>query len=158
MATRVSDSTPLIAFARIGRLQLLREIVDRLEVPEAVWEELVGARERSGAVEILRADWIVVRAVLNVPPTLLVTLDRGESEVIALAEQLRAEEVLLDERAARALALSRGLRVTGTIGLLVRAKERRLIPEVRPVAEEMRRRGIRYGERFLAEVFRLVGE
>lgn len=154
----VSDSTPLIAFARIGELELLRRVVDQLIVPQAVWDELTAARNRAGAAEIQKASWIEARAVVSVPPQLLQLLDRGEAEVILLAEQINADEVVLDERAARAVALSRGLHVVGTAGLLVRAKDRQLIPTIRPLIERMRIQGIRYRDRFVVELLRQVGE
>jgi hypothetical protein len=154
----VSDSTPLIAFARIGELELLRRVVDQLIVPQAVWEELTAATNRAGAAEIQNAAWIGARAVESVSPDLLQLLDRGEAEVILLAELIDADEVVLDERAARAVALSRGLRIVGTAGLLVRAKHRRLIPTIRPLIERMQIEGIRYSDRFVAELLRQAGE
>lgn len=154
----VSDSTPLIAFARIGELELLRRIVGELIVPQAVWDELTAARNRAGAAEIQKASWIEARAVETVPPELLQVLDRGEAEVILLAEQIDADEVVLDERAARAVALSRGLHLVGTAGLLVRGKHRRLFPTIRPIIERMRTEAIRYSDRFVAELLRQAEE
>lgn len=57
----VSNSTPLIAFARIGELELLRRIVGRVVIPTAVWDETTGATNRAGADEVQRAAWIEVR-------------------------------------------------------------------------------------------------
>lgn len=82
----VSDSTPLIAFARIGELELLKDVVNQLIVPQAVWDELTAARNRAGAAEIQKASWIEARTVESAPPELLQLLDRGEAEVILLAE------------------------------------------------------------------------
>jgi predicted nucleic acid-binding protein len=112
----VSNATPLIAFARIGELTLLEGIVHQITLGETVWAEVTAVTTHPGAEAIGQATWITVRAVTLVPTDLLALLDRGEAEVIALAEELRAQEVLLDERAARAIAITRGLPVIGTAG------------------------------------------
>ena len=85
-------------------------------------------------------------------------LDQGEAETIALAEQLGASEVLLDERAARALALARGLQIVGSAGLLVRAKERGLIDAVQPYVQRMRAQGVRFSDRFVQALLDQIGE
>jgi predicted nucleic acid-binding protein len=154
----VSNSTPLLAFARIDELGLLAQIVQHILVPEAVWHEVTYDLERPGAESIYSASWIEVRSVRAVPPELLVLLERGEAEVIALAETVTAAEVVLDERAARAVATTRGLKIIGSAGLLVRAKRQRLITDVRPYLERMQSRGIRYGQRFVQELLRQIGE
>lgn len=154
----VSNATPLIAFARIGELGLLERIVEQLTLPQAVWQEVTEASERPGAETIREASWIAVRAVSSVSADLLTLLDRGEAEVIALAEELDADEVIIDERAARAIAITRGLPVIGTAGLLVRAKDRRLIAAVRPLLTRMQERGMRYSQRFFESLMEQLGE
>jgi len=154
----VSNSTPLIAFARIGELELLHHLVQHVLVPEAVWREVTEAGDRPGTAEIRSAPWVEVRAVATVPPELLHLLDRGEAEAIALAEEITAEELLLDERAARAVAVARGVKIMGSAGLLIRAKQRSLITVVRPFLERMQAQGIRYSQRFVEELFRQLGE
>jgi uncharacterized protein len=154
----ISNATPLIAFARIGELTLLEGIVHHVTLPETVWGEVTVVTAHPGAEDIRQATWITVRAVTSVPAELLALLDRGEAEVIALAEELSAQEVLLDERAARAIAITRGLPVIGTAGLLVRAKDRGLIPAVRPFLSRMQAEGVRYSQRFLETLLGRLGE
>ena len=154
----VSNSTPLIAFARIGELELLRQIVRHVLVPEAVWQEVTEAGNRPGAEEIRGASWVEVRTVRAIPPELLLLVDRGEAEVIALAEEIAADELLLDERAARAVAIARGLKIIGTAGLLVRARQGGTIAAVRPFLERMQARGIHYSRQFVEEFLRQLGE
>ena len=154
----VSNATPLIAFARIGELTLLERIVEQLILPQAVWQEVTGVSDRPGAETIREASWIDVQSVSEVPADLLTLLDRGEAEVIILAEELGADEVLLDERAARAVAITRGLSVLGTAGLLVRAKDRNLIPAVRPMLTRMQEAGMRYSQKFFESLLEQLGE
>ena len=154
----VSNSTPLIAFARIGELELLRRIVGHVCIPAAVWDEITGATNRAGADEVQRAAWIEVRTPTSVGRDLTALLDQGEAETIALAEELGASEVLLDERAARALASARGLQIIGSAGLLVRAKERGLIDAVQPYLQRMRAQGVRFSDRFVRALLNQIGE
>jgi predicted nucleic acid-binding protein len=127
-------------------------------LPETVWSEVTAVTAHPGAEAIGQATWIAVRAVTSVPAELLALLGQGEVEVIALAEALRAQEVLLDERAARAIATTRGLSVIGTAGLLVRAKDRGFIPAVRPFLSRMQAEGVRYSQRFIETLLGRLGE
>jgi predicted nucleic acid-binding protein len=155
---RISNATPLIAFARIGELALLARLVPRVAVPEAVWHEVTDDPTQRGAEAIRQATWIDVYPVTTVPGELLALLDRGEAEVIALAEACAAQEVLLDERAARAIAIARGLHIIGTAGLLVRAKQQGMIPAVEPVLTRMQAQGVRYSQTFVAALLQQLGE
>jgi len=118
----VSDSSPLIALAKIGRLNLLEhEIV----VPKAVFEEITRSR-REYARKLYKWGKNRVSVVNNRQAVeyLELVLDRGEAEVIVLAEELRADAVLIDDLKARKTAVLRGLAVVGAIGVLLDAKER----------------------------------
>ena len=154
----VSNSTPLIAFARIGELALLQKIVEHVLIPEAVWWEVTGAGNRLGVEEIRKASWVEVRTVRTIPSEIIPLLDLGETEAIALAEEITASELLLDERAARAIATARGLNIIGTAGLLARAKQQGLITLVRPFLERMQIRGIRYSRQFVEGFLKELGE
>jgi predicted nucleic acid-binding protein len=127
-------------------------------LPETVWSEMTAVTAYPGAEAIGQATWIAASAVTSVPAELLALLDRGEAEVIALAEELRAQEVLLDERAARAIAVTRGLPVIGTAGLLVRAKDRGFIPAVRRFLFRMQAEGVWYSQRFIETLLWRLGE
>jgi predicted nucleic acid-binding protein len=148
----------LLAFARINALELLEHIVRHILIPKTVWHEVTRDSWRSGAEAIRHASWVEVRPVFTIPPEILPLLDRGEAEVIALAEAIVATEVVLDERAVRAVATARGLKIIGTAGLLVRAKQRGMISAVRPWLERMQNQGMRYSQRFVKELFRQLGE
>jgi predicted nucleic acid-binding protein len=136
----VSDSSPLIALARIGHLSLLREMYGQVAVPQAVYGEVVnGQGGRPGAAEVARADWIVVRKVRNaaVVSALRADLGAGESEAIALALEFPDPLLLVDERLARRAAVRLGLDPVGTIGVLVEAKRKGLVPAIRPLLDDL---------------------
>jgi len=101
----ISDSSVLIGLSSIDQLHLLKELLhDEIFIPGAVWHEVVetGAG-RPGAKCIESAGWITVRQVIETDLLCLLKndLDSGEAEAIALAKEIHAELILLDERAAR---------------------------------------------------------
>jgi predicted nucleic acid-binding protein len=123
----VADASVLIGLSSIGRLALLHErFPDGVLVPSAVWREVVEqGGERPGAHEVAGADWVTVRDVTarEIVQLLQMELEEGEAEAIALGHETAAEVVLLDERDARRAAKQLGLRVLGTIGILIWAKQ-----------------------------------
>ena len=137
----VRNSSALINLARIGKLTLLRELFVVLIVPDAVWQEVVveGAGQ-PGADEIGSADWIQRQAVMNMQlvHALQQDLDGGEAEAIALALEIGADLLLMDENLGRETAQHLGLRYIGLIGALVMAKRKGLICAVKPHLDMLR--------------------
>jgi predicted nucleic acid-binding protein len=157
----ISNATPLIAFARIGELPLLQAIVKNLVIPTAVAREISEYEpERSGSIDLFQESWITIQPVQSERQVLLLlpTLDRGEAEVIALALEQNARLVLMDELAGRQVADSLGIPITGSIGVLIRAKQLGKIPTIKPYIETMLQQGIRYSRRFIHEVLQYVEE
>jgi uncharacterized protein len=123
-----SNTSPICNLAIVGRLQLLRSQFGEIWIPAAVKGELDRLHHADALKEIQRAfeeGWIKMKPLASdgVARLLQATLDPGEAEAIALALELRAELILLDERDGRAAAERAGLRVTGVLGVLLRAKE-----------------------------------
>ena len=134
----VADTSPLFYLAALGRLSLLRQLYGRLTVPDSVWAEaLVGDFEIPNTKPALEAaresGWIIIRPC--VPPLMdlrLADLDAGERDALTLAVTLRADLVIIDELAGRAEAARLGLTITGTVGVLIEAKRRGLLPAIGP--------------------------
>ncbi len=156
----IVNATPIISLALIGKLALLHELYGEVIVPSAVWEEVaIGGIGRIGATELRQSDWIHVTSLQDPSRAdLLFDLDRGEAEVIALAQELKADLVILDERLARRQAKRLRLAVTGTLGILIKAKQRGLIPAVKPLISRLQQGGIRLGDALVAEALLLADE
>ena len=120
----IVNATPLIALARIDRLDLLRSLFNDVIVPDAVYTEVVarGAR-KPGAAALLRTPWLqVVPSPVSTPiEPFLTGLDIGEIAVLLLARQIKPDWVVIDERQARRVAFAMGLPVKGTLGILLAA-------------------------------------
>ena len=119
----VSDSTPLIALARINRFHLLQELFGELTIPSAVYAEVVTAGEgRVGSEALRNANWIHCCPVNNraLVTFLKISLDDGEAEALALTQETGADLLLMDDGEGRRIAEAVGIKLTGTIGLLLR--------------------------------------
>jgi predicted nucleic acid-binding protein len=157
----VSDSSPLIALGSVGQLQLLQTLYGRVTIPEAVRDEVARDPHRPGAREVLAAEWIEVRPASDtLERYLALTLvHQGEAEAIGLAIELDAELLIVDDRRARDLAETMGLRVTGVAGVLLEAKQRGLVAAVKAILAALSTTvGFRLGAAFHAAILEAAGE
>lgn len=154
----VSNATALVLFTRIGRLSLLHEVLGELVIPQAVADELA-VPGKPGAVEVQAASWIRVVAVRDRDRVgrLPAHLGRGEREAIVLAGEQGAT-FLSDDGPARRVAREQGLAVTGSLAVLLRAKDRGLIPSVKELLDEMIRQDFRISRQLYREVLQQAGE
>jgi len=140
-----SNTSPISNLAIIGRLNLLRSQFGEIWIPPAVQSELDQLAHLVARQEIqqaLRDGWIKPKALQadKVARLLASTLDPGEAEAIALALELSADLILLDERDGRSAAERAGLRVTGVLGVLLRAKNNGQIQLIKPEVQALRSR------------------
>lgn len=155
MTIVVSNATPLIALARIGRFDLLHDVCGEILITDAVVGEIEaggeGAPGREEVRRALAAGWLEERAVgcSRELAGLSVDLDIGEATTIMLAVDLGAALVLLDERKAQARARALGLNVVGTIGTLLLAKRRGLMPDLERSVERLQQEGFHIGPELL---------
>jgi uncharacterized protein len=157
----ISNATPLITFARIGQMPLLKQVMGDLIIPTAVADEIsVYGQSKPGAIDLNQETWIQTQSLQSRQQVqlLLPTLDLGESEVIALALETQAPLILMDELTGRKVAESLNLKVSGSIGVLIRAKQLGYLPEIKPLIEKMRQTGIYFSDRFIQAVLQQVGE
>jgi predicted nucleic acid-binding protein len=122
----ISDSSPLIVLVKIGRVELLHALFGRVLVPPEVRDEL-GYPKRPDAVRAFVASppaWLEVRAPAKVDP--IPGLQAGEAAAISLAQELKADRIIIDESKGRKEATARNLRVVGTLGVLEIAAEEKL--------------------------------
>ncbi|MDE3259348.1 MAG: DUF3368 domain-containing protein [Gemmatimonadota bacterium] len=135
----ICNTSPLQYLHQANVLELLPALVGQVYIPEAVAAELREGRRRNvplPAVEEL--SWLVVRPVRD--PTLLplvTNLGDGEKEVLALGLETQSPLLLIDDRDARRYARTLELEVSGTLGLLLRAKEQGVLDAVRPVLDRL---------------------
>lgn len=153
-ALLVADSSPLIVLAKIGRLEILPKLNQRILVPSTVWREVVINKPPSfDSRSLEEANWIEIVDLGTVPLSeALQQLDPGETAAIQLAEQYPGCRLLMDERLGRRIASQLGIRVVGTLGLLVEAKYQGLIPAVRAEIQRLLEVGHFLSEELIQQV------
>jgi len=122
----VIDTSPILALiAALGDLRVLQQLYSRVIVPLEVCEEiLVESAARLGAEEFEAANWLEKRSKsMTIQPPLSNLLDKGEASVIQLALNEGIQTVCIDEAVGRRIARLSGLRLTGSIGILIKAKQ-----------------------------------
>jgi hypothetical protein len=139
----VVNTGPILALSLLGVIDLLRKFYQPVYIASAVEQEIrYGGQGAPGYKEVTESDWLAKCHLENpLPPLLSMELDPGEAETIALALEKRVGRVLIDESIGRQMATYLGLRPTGTVGILLRAKKREYIPEVRPLLDNLMKRG-----------------
>lgn len=156
----VCNTGPIIGLSRAGLSHLLGSLFSRVLLPAPVVTEL-RARHSGDAADIERAIALsqIVRLAQPPEPLLLAELDLGEAAVIQAAREHGITGVLINERRARRVASPvYGLSVRGTCAVLLEARNRQLIPKVRPALEAMLAGGYFIGPQLKAECLRLAGE
>ena len=138
--TIVSNTSPISNLAQVGHIDLLQKLYKTVLIPTAVYEELLDKRAGETIIKAVRsATWLEVQLVQNqkLVTELRNILNLGEAEAIALAIEVNATRLLIDERLGRQEATFRGLRITGVFGVLLTAKQQKLIPAIKPVIDDL---------------------
>jgi predicted nucleic acid-binding protein len=150
----VADTSPINYLILIGEIEVLGTLYGRVLIPKAVHEEL----SRPGAPEPVRLwiaqppVWLEIRSHSAAPDPSLARLDLGEREAIALAEELAADQIVLDEMLGRRAAQKRGLTVIGTVGVLRDAASEGLL-DLRSSIERLQRTNFHISPAILAILF-----
>lgn len=140
----IVNSTPLIILCSIGKLNILKQLYTEINIPQAVFREVT--EKPDSACQILKEslDWIHIEKIQSEVDKKMykAKLHDGEVEVMILAQQeIKADLVIIDDNAAKKTAKYLGLPVTGTMGVLLKAKHEGYITEIASIIEEMRRKG-----------------
>ncbi|WP_343210123.1 DUF3368 domain-containing protein [Anaerolentibacter hominis] len=155
------NSTPLIVLCSVGKLDLLRKLYKEIYIPQAVFDEVT--EKPDSACQLLKEslDWIHVEKVHNDSDRKMykAKLHDGEVEVMILAqEKKKADLVIIDDNAAKKTAKFLGLTVTGTIGVLLKAKREGYITELAPIIENMQNNGFYISVQLKKIVLEQAGE
>jgi len=155
----VVNSTPLVAFWSIGRLDILRDLFGEILIPPAVREEFLSSEKEARRKVLRESSWIRVVPLENPNRAAAYAgLDEGESQVLVLAEEQNAALVLVDERKARRYAEILKLPLSGTLGVLLLAKEEEIVSAVSPLLKALREVGLYLHEDLVEYVLKMAGE
>jgi hypothetical protein len=156
----ICNTSPLQYLYQVDLLHALQALAGQIVIPPAVAEELAAGRTAGVSLpDPTTLDWITIRRPTSAAAVPLVTdLGPGEAEVLMLALEAREAVVILDDALARRAAAMLGLRVTGTLGLLLDAKRAGLIPAITPILDQLHALHFRLASHTRSAVLALAGE
>lgn len=144
----IVNSTPLIVLCGIGQLNLLKKLYGEIYIPKAVYQE-VTAKTDSACLQLKNEkSWIHVAEIKDTGDKKMykAKLHDGEVEGMILAQEMKSDLVILDDNAAKKTAKYLGLTVTGTLGILIKAKQDGYIQQIHPLLSMMKRKGFYISE------------
>lgn len=146
----IADSSCLILLSKIEELEILRSVYKQIHITPEIAEEF--------GLDL--PDWIEIKEVNNKALQLLFqeTLDVGESSALALAYETQDCTVIIDELKARKTAAKMNIRMTGTIGLILIAKNQNKISSAKSVFDKIRSTNFRISDRIINEALKEAGE
>lgn len=154
----VSNTTPIISLASIGQLSLLTELFGKTYIPQAVYHE-IKYKKSYGYQEIDKPCFETITIQSNDHLGFLLNdLDKGEAEAIFLAKELKADILIIDERMGYEIAQSQKINSIGTLTVLQVAKEKQLITKVKPLLNEMIKKGRWYSKAVYTQFLKQIGE
>jgi predicted nucleic acid-binding protein len=146
----ISDTSCLVVLDKIDELNLLRK----------VYTEVITTPEVQAEFKNPVPDWIKIQSPkdLKLQQELEVKVDKGEASALALGVEISNCIIILDDLKARKVAESLHLHFTGTLGLLVKAKELRVITQVKPLIDKLKGIGLRFSPEVEQEILKQSGE
>ncbi len=157
----VVNTTPLIALSHVGQLEVLKDLYGEIIIPDAVYKELAVKEESISKKAVDNAlDWIHIGHIQNhMAKSMYKTqLHDGEVEVMILSKEIEADIVIIDDGNAKKHAKYLGLPVTGTLGILIKAKQEGYITELKPILYQMVKNGIYISNSLVDLCLKQVGE
>lgn len=155
----VSNTTPIISLLKLDLLDVLAQLYGKIHIPYAVFNEVEAGRTKGFYKDLSKVDWIDITAIKDKKAVkYFIDLDSGEAEAIVLATELNADLILLDEKLGRFHAKQVDLKVTGTIGILIKAKAIGLIDKLKPLLDELTKKDVWIDERLKNAILEKVGE
>ena len=137
----IADASPLIAFGSIDKLSVLFKLFGKVIIPEIVASECLVDKTRPGAIAIDKAinDKLIQvhSAVITATDNVYAILDQGEAAAIALAHSLNLP-LIIDEKLGRGVAKKLGVKIIGTIGVLLLAKQKKMVKVIKPILLQLK--------------------
>jgi predicted nucleic acid-binding protein len=155
----VCDSSPIIALALCGQLELLDKLFIDVLIPQEVYNE--STKEGKMPTPAIK-EWAVGKVVEVIDHEQVnhfnKILDKGESEAIVLALEKTADYLLVDEKKGRKTAVENGIKVIGSLGVLIMAKRKGMLQSIKPSLDVLRQSSTRISEFLYEQALKIAGE
>ena len=155
----ISNTTPILSLLKINKLDLLKELYEKVIIPSAVFQEIENGKDKQYYQDLSLLSWIEIADINNPESRSYFTdLDNGEAEVLILAKEQNADLVIMDEIMGRRFAKQLEFNLTGTIGILLKAKENKLINSISGLLTELTEKGTWLNPKLVSRTLKLAGE
>jgi predicted nucleic acid-binding protein len=155
----VSNTTPIISLLKLSKLDILKNLYSEINIPYAVFQEVEAGRNKDYYTNLSNLNWINILEIQDKQAVkYFLDLDSGEAEAIVLATEIKADLIILDEKLGRFHAKHADLKVTGTIGVLIKAKKEGLINELKPLLFELTKKEVWISDKLIYEILKQIGE
>jgi len=164
MSLLIADAGPLIALAKIKKLKILQELYGTIIIPQKVYSELEIGANMPGSQRLEQAileGWLKTVKIKHQPTSIIRdSIDEGEAEAITLAIECKSEypQLLIDDRKGRQVAKHHCIKVIGTAGILLIAKKRGLLTQIKPVFAQLLKVGYRISDPLCKKILQLAAE
>jgi len=153
----VMNASPIILYARAGRLDLIEQLASNIIVPDKVIAEIAAGKDMTANIG---ANWAAKYRIADIQVQATVEhwdIGIGESQVISLCLGTKRWSVL-DDRMARRCAHAHNIPVIGSLGIVIRAKTKGIITKARPFIEKLKESGLYADDDLIARVLSAIGE
>lgn len=155
----VSNTTPIISLLKLSKLDILKNLYSEINIPYAVFQEVEAGRNKDYYTNLSNLNWINILEIQDKQAVkYFLDLDSGEAEAVVLATEIKADLIILDEKLGRFHAKHADLKVTGTIGVLIKAKKEGLINELKPLLFELTKKEVWISDKLIYEILKQIGE
>ncbi len=144
---------------KLSKLDILKNLYSEISIPYAVFQEVEAGKNKDYYKNLSNLNWFRIIEIQDKKAVkYFLDLDSGEAEAIVLATEIKADLILLDEKLGRFHAKHADLKVTGTIGVLIKAKKEGLINELKPLLFELTKKEVWISDKLINEILKKVGE
>ncbi len=155
----ISNTTPILSLLKINKLNILKELYGEIIVPNAVYLEIEEGKNKPYYTDLKSISWINILSIQDSKSLdKFEDLDAGEAEVIILANEINADLIIIDEILGRKHANILGLRLTGTLGILLKAKEEGHIDSLKDLLDKLQEKGTWLSPKLIKSVLKLADE
>lgn len=152
----IFNTTPILSLLKINKLNILKELYGEIILPYSVYKEIENGKDKEYYLDFRIIGWIKI--VKSTNPDLYSNfskLDKGELEVFQLYNELNSDLVVIDEKIARGFAKENGIKHTGLLGILLKAKKLKLIENVSDILIELKDKNTYISDRIISQVLEI---
>ncbi len=155
----ISNTTPILSLLKINQIEILKKIYGEIIIPYGVYTEIENGKSKKYYIDLKTIKWKKILKLKDRKPLkYLSELDKGEAEVIVLAKEIKSDLIIIDEKLGRYFAKKYNLKLTGTLGVLIKAKKLGFFKKIGFLIKRMQENGIWLNQKLINKILKMVDE